>query len=476
MQTKPNLLFVMTDHQRADSLGMRQAGEEVTPRLNRFAESATSFARAYNACPLCVPARTAIATGLYPTRNGVVNNDWEGQTAGDHKPLHQYLSEAGYDVAHIGNHHIRVAPDLKERVPFSVWLDQGDHEAALKASGFDLKEPTFRQPYLRDTIDVRDHQPTPQKYSNTHVGPWPRSLAEYKDNYFTSEALAYLNQPPKQPFALFVYLWAPHPPLWIPDEYQKIFDPSKLELPENVGQAARGEPRNRRESVPAQLAEGLSEEQWRETWAGHLALVRLADDCFGNLLDALDGSGRREDTLTVFLSDHGDHLGQHGMYQKMEMYEQAVRTPLVIRAPKTGPGAGAGRVGDRRSCETPVSHLDLLPTVLDYAGIPLPGPEALDGISLRSMIDEGREPEARTIFSQYSGNFGRCPFRRAAITERYKYVFDPEDVPELYDLQADPLEMNNIASDPAFKDVISDLHGQLRTWHEAHGDFVDYGL
>ena len=95
---RPNILFIMTDHQRADSLGMVQAGVEVTPNLNKLAGAGTLFERAYNTCPLCVPARTALATGKYPTKNGVVFNDWRGVRAGDHIPIHQVLYEAGYEI------------------------------------------------------------------------------------------------------------------------------------------------------------------------------------------------------------------------------------------------------------------------------------------------------------------------------------------------------------------------------------------
>ncbi len=116
MSDRRNLLFLMTDHQRFDSLGMVQAGVEVTPCLNRLAAGGTSFQRTWNTAPLCVAARTALATGLYPTRNGVVYNDWKGERAGDHRPLHQYLAEAGYTVAHVGVDHIRVKPGLRERV------------------------------------------------------------------------------------------------------------------------------------------------------------------------------------------------------------------------------------------------------------------------------------------------------------------------------------------------------------------------
>ena len=150
LPSRPNLLFITTDHQRADTIGMVQAGLEVTPNLNRLASQGTLLSRAYTTCPLCVPARTALATGLYPTRNGIVYNDWRGERAGDHRPIHQYLAEAGYDVAHIGVHHVRVEPELRDRVPFVRFIDVPDHDRYLEGLGLDKSPPegmdAFRKP------------------------------------------------------------------------------------------------------------------------------------------------------------------------------------------------------------------------------------------------------------------------------------------------------------------------------------------
>lgn len=455
----PNLLFLMTDHQRADSLGMTQAGVEVTPNLNRFTQESAAFTRAYNACPLCAPARTALATGKYPTNTGITVNDWAGENAGDNKPMHQFLAEAGFEVAHVGVHHVRVAPTLEERVPFARWYTDAEFRQDLMKEDISLRDRDISR-FQQEVIENQLGEMVAASYSNTTVDVWPYGLDTFKDRCFAREAVDYLRRPPNQPFALFVCLWAPHPPLELPEPYASMFDPDRLDLPSNVGVTANGEPPNRRQGMPAQLAEGLSEQQWRDVWAAHLGLTRLADDCIGDILSALDGSGQAEDTLVVFTSDHGDHLGQHRMYQKMEMYEQALHVPLAVGGPGVTP----------HTSDEVVSHLDLLPSLLEYFQIETPGD--LDGQSILQSIQTDRPGPDRPVFSQYSGNKVLGNIRRAVVTRQHKYIFDPADVAELYDLQADPLEMHNLAADPEHASTVSELHALCESWGRAHNDWV----
>ncbi len=460
--SKPNLLFIMTDHQRADSIGMVQAGIEVTPHLNRLAGEGTTFTRAYNTCPLCAPARTALATGKYPTQNGIVFNDWKGVRAGDHKPIHQYVAEAGYDVGHIGVHHIRVKPTIQERVPFATWIDNSSYRRYLAAKGIDATPAEGMDAFKKEIRESQNGTFVSVGYSNTRCAIWRHPAEHFMDSYFCQQAVEFLSEERTRPFALFVYLWAPHPPLRVPEPYASLFDPNKLELPPNIGRVAEGEPANRRRGIAAQLAEGVSMDEWRQVWAAHLGLVRLADSGIGRVLEALETSGQADNTAVLFTSDHGDHLGQHRMYQKMEMYEQAIRVPLLVRIPGCPP----------RSFDSPVSHLDVMPTLLELTGLELP--EDLDGHSLLGPILSGTPPADKHVFSQYTGNPTVGDIRRAVITHQYKYVYDPADVQELYDLEADPLEMHNLASDAAYRGIVQQLHQVGQSWANSHGDWVTF--
>jgi len=466
---KPNILFIMTDHQRADSIGMFQANTEVTPNLNRLASQATVFSRAYNTCPLCAPARAALATGKYPTNNGIVFNDWKGLRAADHKPIHQYLAEAGYDVGHIGVHHIRVKPTLQERVPFVEWLDNTDYARYLADCGIDDKPTEGYEAFKKEVVELQNGKLVKQRYSNTRSAIWQHPQEYFKDNYFCRQSVNFIHQklstqaPTRQPFALFVYLWAPHPPLRVPEPYVSLFPPEELELPPNVGLPAKGEPPSRRRGVPAQLAEDVSMDEWQKVWAAHLGLVNLADAGIGRILQALEVSGEADNTIIVFTSDHGDHLGQHRMYQKMEMYEQAIRVPLIMRMP----GVKA------QTFDSPVSHLDVMPTLLDCIGIDVEALKHLDGISLLESIVSGTSPPDKPVFCQYSGNPTIGYIRRAVITRRYKYIYDTTDADELYDLENDPLEMENLATSSIHMEVIQRWREECKSWAVKHGDWVE---
>ncbi|MBD2844391.1 sulfatase-like hydrolase/transferase [Paenibacillus sp. IB182496] len=463
VKKKPNIVFITTDQQRADTLQMKQCGIEVTPNLNELAKESCVFSRAYTSTPLCVPARTALATGKYPTRTGVVLNGREDNPGEDHKPIHQMLSEAGYSVGHFGMNHIRVQPELNERVSFERYIDQRDYTDYVACGGAAVREHPRGKTKVEELCGGVYKE---RQYSSAHAHVWEHPLTLFRDVYYTDEAVRFVDESAAradQPFALFVNLWAPHPPLAVPEPYHSLFDPDALELPANVGAVAAGEPANRRRGAAARLAEGISPPQWRQTWAAHLGLTRLADDCIGRLLAALKRAGIYDDTMLLFMSDHGELLGQHNMYQKMEMYEPAVKVPMLIKAPSCPP----------RTVDELVSHLDIVPTILDWLGRPemLPEEEA-DGISLLPVLrGEAPLPE-RSMFSQYSGNQRIGDIRRAVITKQFKYIFDPRDEEELYDLSQDPLEMTNVARLEAYAPRRQQLKEQLLAWSASRGDWI----
>jgi arylsulfatase A-like enzyme len=162
--------------------------------------------------------------------------------------------------------------------------------------------------------------------------------------------------------------------------------------------------------------------------------------------------------LLAFMSDHGDHLGQHGMYQKMEMYEQAIRVPMMF----AGPSCLA------RTVDLPVSHLDVLPTILDLLG--LDAAEETDGLSLAPAVRGEARPPERLIFSQYSGNPAPGDLRRCVIDGAFKYIWSQPGGRELYDLGADPLEMDNLAARGEYAPMVERLHRECLRWAEEHQD------
>jgi arylsulfatase A-like enzyme len=469
MKKQPNLIVVITDHQRADSLGMVQCGREVMPRLNRFAEDAAVFNRAYTTAPLCLPARTAMATGVYPTA-GLPINDFSGCAARHQILATRFLEEAGYKVAYIGKNDIRTLPAPADQHDNCEWIDKQDYAEWLREQGlpdhpgWEDDEAGFHGYFYKQVEEILPDGPVTSRYSHPATGKWKGKLENFRDFYFYREMRDWLNirATDEAPFAAFFSIPSPHPPLEVPEPYHSTYDPEKVDLPSNVGVPAEGEPANRNQAVARQLAADASEADHRKAWAAHLGLLSLADDVFGKLLDDLDELELADDTVVIFTSDHGHHLGQHRMFGINELYEQTVHVPLIAKVP----GGHTGRVDQL------VSHLSIAPTLLELAG--LRPSVSMAGPSLLPTLTRGTPPPDAPQFFQFSGQIGYGYFRRGVVTRRFKYIYDPDDEPELYDLENDPLEMHNIARDPDWANVLAEHHALCRDWHLAHGDWVDW--
>lgn len=446
----------MTDHQRFDSLNMVQCGKEVTPNLNKLLEESYQFSHCYNTTPLCVPARTSIATGIAPLDSGVVYNDWNGETASNQKTIHKYLKENNFDVAHVGVHHVQVLPPLEQDVEFDYWVGNSEYNEWADLNGIDLS--TDKRDKTKCLVKGEGGKYALKEYSNTRRSLFTYNENCFKDNWFADKAIDYISSEHKNPFALFINFWAPHPPLIVPEPYYSMFPPEELIIPENVGVAALYEPGNRRDGVPGILAENISEQDWRKVWSAHLGLVHMVDKAIGRVLNSLKENGLWDNTSILFTSDHGDHLGQHKMYQKMELYEQAVRVPFILKVP----GYSSGK------CDTPISHLDIVPTLLDLTSIKSQG-KPLEGQSLLNTIS-GRDPiKERPIFIQFSGIEYYGDIRRGIIYQGYKYIYDPKDVEELYNLNEDPLELKNLALNPNYYTQLKFMRKVYKTKRETMG-------
>ncbi len=452
-----NILHIMTDHQRNDSLGMIQCGKEVTPNLNRLMRDSFHFSSCYNTSPLCVPARTALATGIPPIENGVTYNDWAGESATAQKTIHKYLEQAGYEMAHIGVHHIRVLPPLEEDVDFRCWQSNGEYETWAEERGIDLTPDRRNTDAFLMTENGKDVE---RRYSNPRRSLFPYDESVFLDNWFADRAVDYIREDRDRPFALFLNLWAPHPPMRLPEPYYSLFPPEQIKLPDNVGIPAVGEPPKRRNGVPARLAENVGEQQWREAWSAHLGLVHLADRAIGRVIDALKEKGLWNSTAVIFTSDHGDHLGQHRMFQKMELYEQAVRVPLLLRIPEENTGLS----------REAVSHLDIMPTILDL--ISEPPERQLEGQSLLPVIRGEKTAGDRALFLQFSGISWYGNMRRGVVKGGYKYIYTPDDREELYDLSADPMELTNCAGKSEYKDKAGELRALCLNTMTRQGDWL----
>ncbi len=462
---RPNIVVLMTDQHRRDCLGAYGATVVRTPNLDRLAEGAVIFDRYYSSCPLCAPARCSIATGRYAHEHGVLLNGsrlperkyallHEGE-----KLIYDVLFGEGYYVGHIGVDHIHAQPRLSERESVHVYASRGQYREYLAERG--LEEPdlsAFRQA-CREVMYGRE---IVREYSSPRVGRHPIAEEHFYDMWIARQAAQFVREAPRErPFALFCNFWLPHPPVVVPEPYFSMYQPEEVLPPPNFLAPLASKPKMHLRHLPGQLGASQGREQWLATIAVYYGMVTFADRCVGVVLDALEERGALESSVIMFFPDHGEMLGCHSLHQKMVCYEEAIHLPCLVRAP----GAVAGRRGQL------ASHVDIMPTLLDYAGAAVP--EGISGVSLRQVIENPNAAGREAVFCEYNGNFGPGYFQRAVITERYKYIENSGDISELYDLQEDPFELHNLIQDEPTAEE-RELSALLGQWQRETGDFLGF--
>lgn len=404
---RPNFLFIYTDDQRWDALGVvqREQGERArfpwlrTPHLDRLAREGVRFRNAFVVNALCSPSRASFLTGKYGHANGVVNN---------HTPFPEnsvtwatLLRDAGYRTGYVGKWHH--GPQRGQRPGF-------DYSASFVGQGV----------YFNCPIEV-----------NGQVSP----SQGWVDDVSTDHALGFLKENRDRPFALVLGFKSSHGP----------FQPAERHKEAYAGEQARRVPNldvpaiyNRTPGAPLpQPGEGPV-----PTNLGWFRCLNGVDENVGRVLQTLDELKLAENTVVVFSSDNGYYLGEHRLGDKRSAYEESMRVPLLVRYPR---GIKAGRSEDRLAL-----NVDLAPTFLDYAGVPAPG--GLHGQSWRALLEGKRDAAWRkAFFYAYFFERGfRIPTVTAVRTETAKLIRYPghPEWTELFDLRADPFEIKNLWAEP----------------------------
>jgi len=457
----------MTDQQRRDCVGAYNPGGPRTPHLDRLAGEGVVFDRYYSSCPLCVPARSSIATGRYPHSCGATINAFGTKDKGskshgvinaDEITVHDLLSQAGYRIGHIGVDHVRAVPPLKSKGVFDRYISNSDYRKYLDDRGLKPYDYTPHQHPCSVEIDGKRQE---IRYSAPNPGEHPYTPENFLDFFFAQHAAEFIGDvDPTDPFALFCFLWAPHPPFVIPEPYYSMYSPSDISPPANLMAPLDGKPPMHLRHLPGIIGALPDRKAWLETWAVYYGMVTMVDECIGMILDALRSQDLMDDTIILFTTDHGEQLGCHSLFQKMVCYEESIHAPFIARVP--------GQTAGRR--DHLAGHTDILPTILDYAGIETPA--GVQGQSLRGTFEDPSAPSRPEMFSEYNGNVAHQWLQRTVVTDRYKYIYNHGDIAELYDLHNDPLEMTNLSGRPETASVEADLRGRLRRWMETSGDFL----
>ncbi|UNS95361.1 sulfatase-like hydrolase/transferase [Streptomyces tubbatahanensis] len=455
-----NVLFLMTDQHRVDTLGCYGNSVVDTPAIDALAADGTRFDRFYTPTAICTPARASLATGLHPFRHGLLvnperNGGGRDELRDDHPMLWQRLREGGHHVGHVGKWHIG-----RTRGPEYYGLD-GEHlpgalnpfhhpsyEEWLKAHGhppFAVREPVFG---TADNGTGRGHllagrlrQPAEATVEAFLTERTLELLETYADAWKRTGT----------PFMLSCHWYGPHLPYLVPDEFYDLYDPADVPLPPSMAETFAGKPEVQRRYRDYWSTDAFDPDAWRKLIAVYWGYVTMIDRQVGRVLDALRDHGLADETTVVFTADHGEFTGAHRLHDKgPAMYEDIYRIPGIVRVPGAPPQVR----------EEFATLIDLHPTVLELSG--QEPPEQCDGDSLLPLL-RGAAPVDGVrdqVVTEFHGH--HFPYAQRMIRDsRHKLVHNPESVHELYDLATDPHELHNVYEAPAYARVRRELTVRL---------------
>ncbi len=426
--SKPNVLFIAIDdlNDWIEPLGGHPQAK--TPNLTRLARQSTLFTRAYCAAPACNPSRAALMTGIRPSTSGVYHNPQPWRLAmPDVVTLSQHFMNQGYWAGGSGKIYHGSYPDPES------WNDFFPSKKSQRPPGARPKKTPLSS--LKNTAHF-DWGPLPDEdsaMSDAKVANWVIDQLGVKDR--------------DKPFFLAFGLYRPHLPWYVPQKYFDMFPLDSIQLPrvqkndlEDVPPAGvkMARPDGDHKKVTAN-------NEWKKAVQGYLASIAFTDAQLGRVLDAFEKSAHAKNTIVILWTDHGWHLGEKEHWRKFALWEDATRTPMMIKAPSGVPGLPAGTKAGTR-CEHPVSLMDIYPTLVDLAG--LPKPDHLEGTSLVPLLgDPSKKEWDRPALTTHGRN------NHALRSLRWRYIRYADGTEELYDHSVDPHEWANVAKNSAHDSV-----------------------
>jgi len=417
--TAKNLLVIISDEHRKDAMGCVGHPIVKTPNLDALAARGTLFENAYTPSPMCVPTRAALACGDHVHRTG----HWDSATPydGSRRSWMKQLREQGVGVASIGKLHFRSAEDdngfSEEILPMHVVGGVG------WAIGLLRDDPPSYDAAAELAKDVGAGSSTYTDYDLAITKATESWLAERQND--------------DQPWAAFVSLVSPHYPLTAPQEYYDLYDTAEMDLP-IVGKSGHQPVHSELRNLAGffDYDRYFDEQKAREAKVAYYGLTSFMDNCVGRILAALDTNQLSDDTVIIYVSDHGDMMGDQGFWTKQVMYEASVGIPMIA----AGPGVPRGQ-----HVKTGASLVDIAATAVDVCGAQHDQQSrSLPGISLRQLANAPDDPD-RTIFSEYHDG-GSTTGTFMVRWQHWKYVHYVGHQPQLFDLQTDPHELTNLAA------------------------------
>ncbi|KAL4779710.1 alkaline-phosphatase-like protein [Aspergillus varians] len=422
---KPNILYIMADQMAAPLLAFHDKNSPIkTPNLDRLAEEGVVFDSAYCNSPLCAPSRFVMVTGQLPSKIGAYDN--AADLPADTPTYAHYLRNEGYHTALAGKMHF-CGPDqlhgYEQRLTSDIY--PGDYGWSVN-----WDEPDIRLDWYHNMSSVMEAGPVVR----TNQLDFDEEVI-YKSKQYLFD---HVRQRTDQPFCLTVSMTHPHDPYAMTKEFWDLYEDVEIPLPTHPAiPHDQQDPHSQRILKCIDLfGKEMPDDRIKAARRAYYAACTYVDTNVGKLLKVLEDTGMRDDTIIVFTGDHGDMLGERGLWYKMAWYENSARVPFIVNAPK--------RFAPARISEN-VSTMDILPTFADLVGAPLIKGLPMDGVSLVPYLTGEDGPKTDTVLGEYMGEGTQSPLvmiRRG----QWKFVYSLIDPPMLFDVKNDPLEKVNLVA------------------------------
>jgi arylsulfatase A-like enzyme len=455
---KPNLLFLWTDQQRADSMAAYGNTRYRVPNWNRLAAESVVFDRCYDAQPVCTPARSCVMSGTWPHANGCVHNNIKLQA--NVKTMPELLDDPSYRTGYMGKWHL--GDEVFAQRGFQEWraIEDGIYQSFYSEG----RDKSTRSAYHHFLLS-QGYKPDDKKhdaFSRDFATQVP--VEHSKPSFLAQEASKFILQHRRDPWMLYVNTLEPHTPF--SSALNELHEPDEAPLQKNYpGIPSGGEPKSyeARRQKYLRRGEGFDLKKagdWQRMHRNYAGLCALVDQAWGRILWALEASGQMENTIIVHTSDHGEMMGSHTLMAKGVMYEEAVRVPFLLRVPfrKQAP----------MHVPNPVSHIDMVPTLLHLMG--KGDVSGFSGETLTSTLAGRRRPE--DVFIEWNRDPEQeGPQARTVVTpDGWKLVLHDSDVCLLFDRNRDPLELKNLYYQPDHRQTVRRLRAKIEEFQKKTKD------
>ena len=459
MKKKKNILFLLTDQQRYDTLSCNGSSQCKTPYIDEVAKEGTNFSYAYTPIALCSPSRGSIFTGLFPHNHGQLTNvgdNFNGvfdKNILDKKSWTQVLSDNDYLTGYVGKWHL---PKEGENKFWGLanWHLYRSYYDELKNMGIEH----FYDYHGSHLMDSEWGISNPPAYGKSGL-----DYNQMQETWSTDKTISLIDQykDAENPFMIMTSFKGPHWDYMVPEPYDTMYDPRSIEKWGNFDDPFINKPEIQQKEILRWNAGHLTWKDWQEMIAAYWGYCTYIDSEIGRIIKYLKKMNLYDDTVIIFSTDHGDMIGSHRIFNKgFQMYEETHRIPLIVRDPDSStPGDVINSF---------VSHVDLFDTICDYANIS--NDTKTDGFSLTGLSNDQNNNARDSIFSEFHGYEPCLTSIRMVRTKQWKYVYNPFSVDELYDMESDPYEIHNLAPRIGHKAVLNRMKERMIEWMRATND------